>query len=757
MVIFIAAIPYLEKKLYALQEEKVIAFMNSAQHLIENESQSIDQYWKMIVDEQKKKMADILNIYSSVLKDKNYNVAKTEDFFRENTRLHKLSDKAAFWIMSGNGQIMRVGAIGIKHGKAKLFRDYYGYAIYNDILQKITEAPEGTKRYSENRGNRITDRKVYFKSLQKNNLIIGVEVAVDSLDQELEKQTDSLFSKINTDLKRQRFSKKSNVVVIRGSGEIVASSDKGLRGSDIAEIIGANNKDRINNATKEPSANRIVKLEEKSAEKTTIIWTRHFPDYDCNLLFYINEDTLYGAADQLKIQIAIASVLFILGINFIALLFTGRVSSVVKKLSDLTAGVKKGDLSVRVKVERMDELGELADSINEMILTIEERNASLTNLNACLHKATEDANAANKSKTGFLATISHDLLQPIGAARLFASSIIDNPQESAKRPAEKIKETLKTAEQLIAELVEISKLNAGTIKPDISSFPLNDLFNEISRAYSAKATAKGLQLIIVKTTVIVKSDKKFLRHIINNLVSNAIRYTERGKVLLGCRRQINKEEGNISIEVIDTGRGISNTQKDEVFREFVRLEKADNNGDKCFGLGLAIVKGLTSLLKYEVKLDSKSGKGSRFSIIVPQAISHENESIKDNADIITITAKKVLYIDDDTMQLAYMEKILTEWGLETIPVASKEEAFEYLDEYPGELDIIISDYHIAENLNGVEIINQIRKSGNKEISAFIVTSDRTEEVAENIHNNKIRFINKPINKNELLEEIMRAI
>src|SRR5690606_782725 len=221
---------------------------------------------------------------------------------------------------------------------------------------------------------------------------------------------------------------------------------------------------------------------------------------------------------------------------------------------------------------------------------------------------------ANLSKTKFLAAVSHDLLQPLNAARLFTSAL----QEQSFGPraeglVRSVSTSLDDVENLLGTLVDISKLDAGVIRPDVTAFDLRDLLNNIAREFRQMALAEGLQLDFVPSSAVVQSDSQLLARILRNFLTNAIRYTGKGRILLGCRRS----GDDILIQVWDTGPGIPEDKLSEIFQEFKRIRPAGAQPDKGLGLGLAIVDKISGILGHDVTVDSVEGKGSVFSVRVP--------------------------------------------------------------------------------------------------------------------------------------------
>lgn len=250
-------------------------------------------------------------------------------------------------------------------------------------------------------------------------------------------------------------------------------------------------------------------------------------------------------------------------------------------------------------------------SLNEQLLReIEER----SRVESRLREAKREAEQANLSKTKFLAAVSHDLLQPLNAARLFTSALLEHrePHNSAHL-VRNVSNSLEDVENLLGTLVDISKLDAGVIKADVAPFALRELMDNLAAEYAQVARSEGLELHFVGCSAVVRSDIQLLARILRNLLSNAIRYTRSGRVVLGCRRQ----RGGLRIEVWDSGIGIAEEHLEEMFQEFRRGDVQRPDQDRGLGLGLAIVEKIAGILGHRIRVRSWLGKGSVFAVEVP--------------------------------------------------------------------------------------------------------------------------------------------
>src|SRR6202034_2367074 len=246
---------------------------------------------------------------------------------------------------------------------------------------------------------------------------------------------------------------------------------------------------------------------------------------------------------------------------------------------------------------------------------VRERTGELTRLNAELERAKAEADDANVSKTRFVAAASHDILQPLNAARLYVTSLIERQHDSDDTDlVANIDASLEAVEEIFAALLDISRLDTGAMKPEFGDFRLDELLHRLEVEFAPLAREKGLDLTFMPCSQTIRSDRRLLRRLLQNLISNAIKYTPRGRVLVGCRRR----GGRLRVEVYDTGIGIPHAKRRAVFKEFHRLDQGARVA-RGVGLGLSIVERIARVLGCEVALKSTFGRGSRLSGEVPRA------------------------------------------------------------------------------------------------------------------------------------------
>lgn len=374
---------------------------------------------------------------------------------------------------------------------------------------------------------------------------------------------------------------------------------------------------------------------------------------------------------------------------------------------------------------------------------VDQRTQELSAALDAQHEAMQQAQVANQSKTRFLAAASHDLLQPLNAARLFTSALRHQPGLDAESStlAQRIDTAFKAAEDLIESLLEASRLDAGGYQPEISVIALGELFGSIKDQFAVVANARGLHLRVVPTRLHVRSDAQLLRRIVQNFVSNALRYTRAGTVLLGARR----DGDNVRIEVWDTGPGVAPEQRAAIFDEFQRGKQASPWGEKGLGLGLAICERMARLLGHTLDLRSWPERGSVFSLRLPLApfnaasVSHVRKRPETTGFGLTA---HVLCIDNDHTILEGMAALLTRWGISCDLAANVDEALAAATlRRP---DMILADYHLDENGTGLDALAAIRAHLAAPPPGALITADNSTELKSRARELGYALLRKPV-------------
>lgn len=377
---------------------------------------------------------------------------------------------------------------------------------------------------------------------------------------------------------------------------------------------------------------------------------------------------------------------------------------------------------------------------------VESRTKALVVANDELSAAKTGADQANQSKTRFLAAASHDLMQPLNAARLFSSSLSQqHPTGKLANTLHHLDDSLGAAEELIGTLIEISKLDAGNLSPKFSHFPIDKMLQKLAAELTLLCQQKGISFNYVPCNVTVHTDENHLRRIVQNFLTNAMRYTPKGKVLLGCRLK----KHVIEIQVWDTGIGIAPQKLNEVFEEFKRLDHPATQDVKGLGLGLAIADRTAKLLDHPLIVKSWQGKGSLFGIVVPvgdpkKIVTKATTHSQYNGGGGSLTSMTVLCIDNEAPILLGMEQLLSGWGCTVITALSMSQALQNLADVDLQPDVILADYHLDQDQTGTAAIARIRQVYHNQIPAICITADRTDEVAKAVADEDALILNKPL-------------
>ncbi|MGH6771463.1 MAG: PAS domain-containing hybrid sensor histidine kinase/response regulator [Xanthobacteraceae bacterium] len=402
-------------------------------------------------------------------------------------------------------------------------------------------------------------------------------------------------------------------------------------------------------------------------------------------------------------------------------------AGLVTTFTDITASVKAAE-----ELERANETLERR---------VHARTEELTRLNTELARAKSEAEQANISKTRFLAAASHDILQPLNAARLYVTSLVERQANGDDvQLIGNIDASLDAVEEIIGALLDISRLDTGAMKPEIVGMRIDEILRQLEVEFAPLADSKGLRLDFVPCSLAVRSDRRLLRRLLQNLVSNAIKYTPRGRVLVGCRRR----DGHLRIDVYDSGLGIPSSQRHAVFREFHRLDRGAKVA-RGLGLGLSIVERIARVLGITVDVDSTVDRGSHFSIAVPLSatVPARERRAASGIDRGHLAGIAMVCIDNDLAILSGMEIMLGGWGCRVLKAADLETALEAIEDSGVVPDGLLVDYHIDEG-NGIEAIAELQRRYGKHLSAILITADRSPHVRDEARAHGIQVLNKPV-------------
>ncbi len=352
------------------------------------------------------------------------------------------------------------------------------------------------------------------------------------------------------------------------------------------------------------------------------------------------------------------------------------------------------------------------------------------------------AKKADNSKSQFLAAASHDLRQPLCALRLYTATLQMMKNDAKQQDlAKNIDASVTALEQMFDSLLDVSKLDAGTLSVKKENFYLNTILDRIMVEFGVVAEDKGLDLDVNAEECIVRSDQQLLENLLRNLISNAIRYTEKGRVTI----RTEYIAGSVKIDICDTGCGIATKDQAHIFDEFIQLNNPERDRTKGIGLGLSIVKRLSELLDINLNLTSEVGKGSVFSLEVPMG-----ESVDDHQKRLTpATTDKdleglfVLVIDDEIVIQEAMSNILDEWNCHTVAAGSADEAFEILSEIDEQPDVAIVDLRLRGGASGIHVVDDLRDALNKPLPSLILTGDIEADKLQEVHASGLPIMHKP--------------
>ena len=419
-----------------------------------------------------------------------------------------------------------------------------------------------------------------------------------------------------------------------------------------------------------------------------------------------------------------SSALVLLGVAAAILASLVLARRMVRPIRQIAAGAREigeGKLDRRIEIETGDELESLAAQFNRMA---ERLQAIYASQEARIAERTQALALANEAKSRFLAAASHDLRQPLHALSLFVGQLrVDDGSPAAPALLEKVERSVESLEQLLEALLDLSKLDMGAVSAQTTAFALNDLLSRLVAQHAPLAEGKGLALTLVPTSLWICSDPILLERILGNVIANAVRYTNEGRVLVGCRRR----GDDVDIVIADTGVGIHAAHLPHIFEEFYRVAPS-GPGTKGIGLGLAIVKRLASLLNHQVALHSTPGKGTAFRVRVPRAVpqSNETKALRENA--ADLRASRVLVIDDEPDVRDALEGLLRQWGCDVATAAGGREALSLIAEFRP--NTVLCDLKLHAGENGLEVVEGLRERYGAGLACAFVTGESTPEIID---------------------------
>lgn len=376
---------------------------------------------------------------------------------------------------------------------------------------------------------------------------------------------------------------------------------------------------------------------------------------------------------------------------------------------------------------------------------VRERTEALSVAMAQLRQTNQALKQANLSRTKFLAAVSHDLLQPLNAARLFTGALLEQPLDGElAHLGQSIHRSLQDVDSLLGTLVDMSRLDAGVINPDISVFAIADLLDNLSAEFHQIGEMEQRQFRYCGSSAVVSTDMVLLARILRNFLTNAVRYTRpHARILLGCRRR----ESALEIQVMDTGIGIAEDQLDTIFEEFRRIQSDSGLQDRGLGLGLAIVEKIAGMLEHPIRVSSIQGKGSLFSVTIPLADppSPFNSSVQlPGSDQQVLQGSAVWVLDNDPAICTAMHSLLSGWGCQVKTLHQIEELEACFAKEPSGPELLIADYHLDGNESGLDAVMRLQTQYNPHTSVLMITANHTSTLRQSVRRSGFRMLNKPV-------------
>lgn len=354
------------------------------------------------------------------------------------------------------------------------------------------------------------------------------------------------------------------------------------------------------------------------------------------------------------------------------------------------------------------------------------------------------AEAANRSKTQFFAAARHDLRQPLHAMGLFAAALSEKIRDpEVLNVVNSINASVDALEGLFNELLDLSKIDAGVIRAELTDFPVSRVLDRLRLEFEPEAFEKGLRLHVRKSDAVAHSDPILVERILRNLIANAIRYTSAGGIVVACRMRQSK----LSMEVWDTGMGVSREERERIFDEFYQIGNPERSSRKGLGLGLSIVRRLVRLLGTDIELTSEVGRGTRFRFELPRgraARLMRSAQQRGAGQAADLQGRLIVVIDDESTIVEGMRVLLAGWGAEVIGSTTGEDVVDRIHQVGRLPDLIIADYRLADAETGTQLIERLRRDLDPEIPAILITGSTTPERVEEAKQYGYHLLVKPV-------------
>lgn len=434
----------------------------------------------------------------------------------------------------------------------------------------------------------------------------------------------------------------------------------------------------------------------------------------------------------------------------------------ILRVSDMIQRIGRGELSVRGQVQPDDPLRDLQLGLNQMAEHLQQGRDELEQRVALatseLRAKKEEAETATRAKSRFLAAASHDLRQPIHALGMFVARLAQLPHDRETRHLiGNLEASVRAMQDLLDALLDISRLDADAVRVQLQPVPLAPLFDQLRGALQPVASEKGLRLRLRGSEIWVQSDPTLLHRILLNLVSNALRYTGNGGVLVGCRRS--RGGNHLWIEVWDTGVGIAPEHQHDIFREFYQIGNPERDRSKGLGLGLNIVDRTARLLGHPLQLCSVPGRGTRFRIELPLAQPGDLQSLLAAADplpVDDVRGLRILVIEDDRQSAQALRGLLDSWGCVVAVVEGLQGALTVVDGgfVP---DLVLSDFRLRAGESGMQTLEHLRTTLVRSLPACLMSGDTDPELIQSCRDAGLPLLHKPVRPAKLRTLIRRLV
>ena len=462
--------------------------------------------------------------------------------------------------------------------------------------------------------------------------------------------------------------------------------------------------------------------------------------------------------------------LLLLGLGLVAGSGWLVASRAVRPIAELTEAIERigrGEQG-RLEIDRGEMLGRLQRGVNEASQALaRSRNRMESELGrTAVELADRNARleAASQSRARFLAAASHDLRQPLYALTLFSSALRAGETDPVRLTrVHHIEECVASLDHLFSELLDLSRLETGAVHASMADVRVDEVFDEVSRNFRMLAESRGLRLIVRKTDAWVRADRTMLTRILNNLVSNALRYTDDGGVLVGVRHQ---HDGGVRIDVWDTGHGIAREHQQRVFEEFYQVSHEHahpGERQRGLGLGLATVRKLAELLGCRIALASRPARGTVVSLVLAAGTPSKQAQAMELADLpLDVSGLRVLVVDDETSILEGLRALLAEWGCDIRAAEHEAAALAALDGWMEPPDLVISDLRLREGRSGVDVLRAIARHYRQDpqrprFARLLVTGETRSDRIGEIAASRIPVLFKPVSPQKLREAMLAAV